>query len=80
MRDMGDDVGLYWSLFHDQFPGNHFLVHALPAYTIVIADDWRVEPGFVQYLSQLSAFSVEKLRECTDCASSVHARFQCLVL
>ena len=26
-------------------------------------DEWKTEPGFVQYLSQLSAYSVEKLRK-----------------
>ena len=65
---MADDVALYWSLFQGQFPGQTVPCVGITVCSgvcarILTADEWRTEPGFVQYLSQLSSFSAEKLRE-----------------
>ena len=32
-------------------------------HVLFISDEWKCDPEFAQYLSELSAYSVEKLRE-----------------
>ena len=70
---MADDVALYWSLFQGQFPGQTVpCVGITVCARILTADEWRTEPGFVQYLSQLSSLSAEKLRELHNTPTHTH--------
>ena len=35
----------------------------MAVHVLFISDEWKCDPEFAQYLSELSAYSVEKLRE-----------------
>lgn len=58
--------------------GVHVHIHMCMSYHVeefmvvcFISDEWKGDPEFAQYLSELSAYSVEKLRELGPPLSSI---------
>lgn len=58
---MADHVNVYWSLFQGSFPGQLRVIDVTIKY--LFTEEWKNEPEFAQYMTELTSYSIEKLGE-----------------
>ena len=62
---MTENVNALWSLFSSEFPGKPIREYQqmLKGSYWMFEEEWKNDQEFVQYMSELNSYSIEKLRE-----------------
>lgn len=71
-----DQVGVYWSLFQGAFPGKTGIMTVEHFSNVVSThtEEWKNDPEFSQYMTDLTSYSIEKLREDNNKLVTIVAR------